>query len=104
MPDLALQYARLLRDMKVHETLDNLLTQQYEISRIQEAKDSPTVQVLDVATVPERKVKPRKAQIVLLSVFSAGFIAAFLAFFMEFRGRVQTPQSDDERDFPLKAV
>ncbi len=103
MPDLALQYARLLRDMKVHETLDTLLTQQYEISRIQEAKDSPTVQVLDVAKVPERKVKPKRSQIVILSVFSAAFVAVLLAFFMEFGGRMKARQSNDKRDLALKA-
>ncbi|MBI3804148.1 MAG: lipopolysaccharide biosynthesis protein [Nitrospirae bacterium] len=102
MPDLALQYARLLRDMKVQETLDTLLTQQYEISRIQEAKDSPTVQVLDMAKVPGKKVKPKRAQIVLLSVFSATFAAVLLALFMEFVGQTKTRQPADKRDLALK--
>jgi uncharacterized protein involved in exopolysaccharide biosynthesis len=104
MPHLALQYARLLRDMKVHETLDTLLTQQYEMSRIQEAKDSPTVQVLDLAKAPESRTKPKRTQIVILSVFSAAFIAAFLAFFIEFRGKLQMQPSNEKRDLPLKAV
>jgi uncharacterized protein involved in exopolysaccharide biosynthesis len=104
MPHLALQYARLLRDMKVHETLDTLLTQQYEMSRIQEAKDSPTVQVLDLAKAPESRTKPKRTQIVILSVFSAAFVAAFLAFFIEFRGKLQMQPSNEKRDLPLKAV
>lgn len=102
MPDLALQYARLLRDMKVQETLHGLLTQQYEISRIQEAKDSPTVQVLDVAKVPERRIKPKRTQIVLLSILSATFASIFLALFMEFWGRAKTQQSNDKRDLSLR--
>lgn len=83
MPGLALQYAQLLRDAKVQETLYGLLTQQYEMARIQEAKDSPTVQVLDVAKVPERKLKPKRASIVILSTFTSIFIAVFAALFVE---------------------
>lgn len=87
MPDLGLQYARLLRDAKIQETLYGLLTQQYELARIQEAKDSPTVQVLDVAKAAEKKTRPKKGLIILLSTTTAAFLAVFLAFFMEFLGR-----------------
>lgn len=84
MPDLGLQYTRLLRDAKIQETLYGLLTQQYEMARIQEARDSPTVQILDVAKVPEKKARPKRALIVLLSTVTAAFLSVFLAFFMEF--------------------
>lgn len=89
MPDLALQYARLLRDTKVQQTLYELLTQQYEMARIQEAKDTPTVQVLDDAKVPERKAKPNKRQIVMLATIAAAFFGVFVAFFMEYIERVK---------------
>jgi capsule polysaccharide export protein KpsE/RkpR len=42
MPELGLRYARLLRDFKIQETIFELLTQQFEMARVQEAKDSPT--------------------------------------------------------------
>ena len=84
MPAISLQYARLLRDVKVQETLYELLTQQYEMARIQEAMDSPTVQVLDAARVPDRKSKPRRALIVELATFAAVFFAVFMAFFLEY--------------------
>lgn len=83
MPDLALQYARLFRDLKVQETLYGLLTQQYEIARIQEAKDSPTVQVLDVAKIPKKKVKPKRAVLIILATFMAGLSAVLIALFMD---------------------
>src|SRR5579884_2473328 len=92
MPDLALQFARLLRDAKVQETLYSLLTQQYEIARIQEAKDSPTVQVLDMAKVPEKKVKPKRLLIITLSTFTATLFAIFLAFLAESLKKVQYVQ------------
>ena len=84
IPDLALKYARLLRDVKVQETLYELLTQQYEMARIQEAKDTPTVQILDRAKVPEKRSKPQRKLIVILSTFTAIFISIFLAFFLEY--------------------
>jgi len=84
IPDLSLQYVRLIRDAKVQQTLYELLTQQYEMSRIQEAKDTPTVQVLDSAKVPEIQSKPNKRQIVMLATITAGFFAIFAAFFMEY--------------------
>ena len=89
IPNLSLQYVRLLRDAKVQQTLYELLTQQYEMARIQEAKDTPTVQVLDEAKVPEKKIKPRKRQIVMLSTITAAFFGVFIAFFMEYINRVK---------------
>lgn len=89
MPDLALQYARLLRDTKVQQTLYELLTQQYEMARIQEAKDTPTVQVLDMAQVPEMRSKPKRRQIVMLFTITAAFFGVIAAFFMEYLERVK---------------
>lgn len=83
-PDLSLKYVRLLRTIKVQETLYQLLTQQYEMARIQETKDSPTIQILDKAQVPEKKSKPRRTVIVILSVFTSAFFSVFLSFFMEY--------------------
>lgn len=84
IPDLSFQFVRLLRDAKVQETLVELLTQQYEIARIQEAKDSPTVQVLDPAKTPEKKARPRIGRIVAISTMLGAVFSVFLAFAMEF--------------------
>ncbi len=84
LPDLGLQYLRRLRDVKIDETLYGLLTEQYEIARIQEAKDSSTVQVLDLAMVPEKPVKPKKQLIVISATMLAGFLGFFGIFFLEY--------------------
>lgn len=89
MPDIGLKYARLLRNLKIQETLYELLTQQYEIARIQEAKDSPTIQILDRAKVPEKKVSPKRTLIVLLSTlvsFFAGITGAFILEYLDEQG------------------
>jgi len=55
LPLLGVKWADLYRDTKIRETVVELLTQQYEIARIQEAKEIPTVKVLDPASTPEHK-------------------------------------------------
>ncbi|MBW7956518.1 MAG: lipopolysaccharide biosynthesis protein [Deltaproteobacteria bacterium] len=84
IPGISFKYANLLRDAKVQQTLFELLTQQYEIARIQEAKDSPTVQVLDIAKPSDKKARPKRALIVVSATVSAFVFSLFAAFFVEF--------------------
>ncbi len=58
LPRLAVPFADLYRDLRVQETAFDLLTQQYEISRLEEAKDVPIVSVIDPPGVPEKKSFP----------------------------------------------
>jgi uncharacterized protein involved in exopolysaccharide biosynthesis len=72
-----------LRDVKYYEFLYELLAKQYEVAKIDEAKDATIIQVLDKAIVPDRKSKPRHAMIVLLSAFVAFLFAILAAFIRE---------------------
>jgi len=74
---------RLLRDVKYFETIFELLAKQYEIARADEAKDISIVQVLDKAVEPERKSKPKRALIVILTALVVGFVAIIWAFIKE---------------------
>ncbi|MFC1543373.1 GumC family protein [Candidatus Neomarinimicrobiota bacterium] len=76
-PELSVMYFRLTRRMEAESLLYQFLTQQYEQAKVQEARDTPTVQVLDRAVVPMRKSKPFRMLIVLVSVFMAAAIQAF---------------------------
>jgi uncharacterized protein involved in exopolysaccharide biosynthesis len=58
LPRLAVVYADLYRKVRVREAVYDLLTQQYEVARIQEAKDVPVVSVIDAPGVPEKKAFP----------------------------------------------
>jgi tyrosine-protein kinase Etk/Wzc len=62
-----------LRDVKYYEFLYELLAKQYELAKIDEAKDATIVQVMDRAIVPDRKSKPRRLVIALLSAIAALF-------------------------------
>jgi len=65
IPDLSLQYAVLIRNLKIQEVTFELLSQQNEIYRLQAQRDTPTISVLDRARVPESAFKPRKRWIVV---------------------------------------
>jgi hypothetical protein len=86
---LALQYLRLMRDSKVQETLYALLTSQHEQAKIQEARDTPTVQVLDTGIPAEKKSKPIISLNILIAGVLALFVGIFLAFFLEYLERIK---------------
>jgi capsule polysaccharide export protein KpsE/RkpR len=69
LPLLGVRWATLYRETKIQETVYELLTQQYELAKIQEAKEIPTVKVLDPANVPERKSFPPRSVIVIFGTF-----------------------------------
>ena len=66
LPIVGVPYAELYRRLKVEETVFETLTKQYEIAKVQEAKEIPTVKVLDAADVPERRSFPPRLLIIFL--------------------------------------
>jgi uncharacterized protein involved in exopolysaccharide biosynthesis len=77
LPVLGYQYADLYRQSKIQETVYEFLTQQYELAKIQEAKELPTVRVMDVAVPAERKSGPIRTLVVGLSVLAGLALACF---------------------------
>jgi uncharacterized protein involved in exopolysaccharide biosynthesis len=75
LPILGVTYADLYRQTKIQETVYELLTQQYELAKVQEAKEIPTVKVLDPAKVPTQKSFPPRMVIVILGTM-LGFTMA----------------------------
>jgi len=91
VPGLALEYGRLLRDVKIKETLYGLLTEQYEHAKIQEAKDTPTIQILDVAKVPEKKSRPRRLiMLAIVGGLSLVLSTLYAAIYEHFRALKET--------------
>ena len=88
LPGIGQEYVRLMREFKIQETLVDLLTKQYEMARLTEAKDVSTLQVLQEARAPDKKSKPKRALIVLMATVVAGFMAVFWAFVYEFGERM----------------
>jgi len=73
VPQLGLDYIRKERDVKYHETLFDMLARQYESARIDEAHDSPLLQVIDPASYPDTKSSPSRSLYLAGGLF-AGFL------------------------------
>jgi capsule polysaccharide export protein KpsE/RkpR len=67
LPLLGFTYMDLYRRSQIQETVYEALTKQYELAKVQEAKETPSVRVLDSPEVPERKMAPRRLMIMFVS-------------------------------------
>lgn len=92
-----LENIKVLREVKYHQMLYELLAKQYEMARLDEASDSAVIQVLDAAAVPERRVKPKRAQMVLFTAIGALFLAVLLAFAKEYFARLRQAPAHQEK-------
>ena len=60
------------RDFKYYETLFELFAKQFEMARIDESREGAVIQVVDVAQPPEKKAKPKKGLVAMLSALATG--------------------------------
>ena len=102
VPSLAIEYARLFREVKVQETLYTMLTSQYEQAKIAEARDTPSVQVLDQGVPAEKKSRPRIGLNMVIAGVLALFLGIFLAFFLEYLERVKRASAARETSATLE--
>lgn len=75
LPALAVQWADLYRRVRTQETIYDLLTQEYELARIEEAKSIPSVSVIDAPSWPEKKSFPPRLILMLLGMLAPAAIA-----------------------------
>jgi capsule polysaccharide export protein KpsE/RkpR len=76
LPRLGVRWANLYRTVRIHETVFDLLSEEYETARIDEAKSIPTVGIIDFPSLPERKSGPHRVLIVLISTALSIVLAA----------------------------
>ena len=89
MPELVLDFQRLAREVKIQETVYQVLTSQLETAKIEEARNLPTIEVLDRAIPSDFAVKPRTRQNVVFAAAAGVFAGVFLAFFLEYLSTVR---------------
>jgi uncharacterized protein involved in exopolysaccharide biosynthesis len=68
LPALGVTYTDLFREVKLREAVFETLTQQFEMAKIAEAKETPSVKVLDLPNLPEKKSGPHRMLITLLGI------------------------------------
>ena len=73
LPILGVPFADKLRRLKVEEAVFETLTKQFELAKVQEAKEIPSVKILDAPMVPEHKSFPPRLAIISLGVFFTTF-------------------------------
>jgi len=93
MPEVGMEYIRLVRDVKVQETVHNLLMSQFEQAKINEARDMPTVQLLDKAVPAERKSGPKTVLNMAIAGTLSLFVGIVLAFFLEYIARMRKQEA-----------
>lgn len=74
VPEAGLEYVRKVRNVKYYEAIFEVIAKQYEIAKIDEAKEGATIQVLDPAIEPDRKSGPRRGLLVLVAFMFSGFL------------------------------
>lgn len=90
IPALNFDESRLLLKVRAKTGVVTMLTTQLEQAKLDEARDMPTVNVLDRANVPEIPIKPNLKLNVLLAGVAGLFIGVVLIFLMEFLHRVES--------------
>ncbi len=73
VPEAGLEYVRKERDVKYYETIYEILARQFELAKLDEAKEGSVIQVVDPALTPDKKSFPRRTLIT-----AAGLLAGFL--------------------------
>ena len=94
-PTLGLQYIRLKRKAITHEKVFELFTQQYEMAKIEEAKEGISFQVIDSAIVPKGSIKPKIRLNVMLAGVVSLFAGIFLVFFLEYISNLKKPEEQE---------
>ena len=102
LPIVGVQWADLYRKTKIQETIYELLRQQYELARIQEAKEIPTVRVIDPADYPERRSWPPRTLIIILGPLFA--VACALTWFKLKQDWTKLPADSPKRVRARKLV
>jgi len=88
-PDLVLQFVRLKRKFLVQEKLYELLTTQFELAKIEQARDDLAFQVLDQPNLPEKAEFPSKRGSVLLGLILGLTLGVGAAYIREYRSEAR---------------
>ena len=102
LPALGVNYADLFRNTKIQEAVFQTLTQEYELAKVQEAKETPSVKVLDPPNVPEKKFFPPRLLIIALGAMLTVVGSVFWVFGKQ--AWDQTEQTDPQKILALEVI
>jgi tyrosine-protein kinase Etk/Wzc len=79
VPQASLEYVRRLRNVKYYETIFEVLARQYELAKLDQAKEGALIQVVDPAIVPDHKSSPHRAIILIVAAVIGLFLGILIA-------------------------
>jgi len=89
VPEAGLEYVRKVRDVKYNETIFEILARQFEVAKLDEAKEGALIQVVDPAVAPDRRSFPKRSLIVAVSAAVGIFMGMVVALLSAGFQRVQ---------------
>ena len=89
IPEAAVDYVRARRELKLQETLLESMVRQYEVAKLDEAKEGTSLQQVDIALPPDRKSKPTRSLIVLASTLAALVLVSSWVILRNYSARVR---------------
>ena len=90
-------YIARIREVKYYETLTELFAKQFELAKADEAREGPVIQVVDIAEAPERKSRPKRAQVALIASLGSGVLLLLFVFVRHgFRSAKGAPESAEK--------
>lgn len=97
VPAASLEYLRRMRDLRYQETLFEFMTRQYEMAKVDEAKQGQMIQVVDPALVPERRSWPPRTLLTLLAFILAVMAATFWVILQAaYEHRMENPEEAEK--------
>ena len=105
MTEAALEYIRRVRDVKYYETIFEVLARQFELSKLDEAREGAIIQVVDPAIPPDKKSFPKRAEIVMVATAVGVLLGLFSAFMLAILQRWKgDPRSAAKLEFLRKSL
>lgn len=104
VPEAGMEYLRRLRDVKYYETISELIAKQFEIAKLDEARQGAIVQVVDVAVPPDKRSFPKRTITIVLATSIAVFLACGWAIFAEGMQRMRRKPAEQQRIDALRAT
>ncbi|MDC5083427.1 polysaccharide biosynthesis tyrosine autokinase [Acinetobacter baumannii] len=106
LPDVQRQYLQLYREVEVKTQLYTALLNSYQQLRIAKAGEIGNVRIVDTAVEPIEPIKPKKLNILFLSIFLGGFIGTLIALLRNMlrTGIKDSGQIENELDLPVYAT
>jgi uncharacterized protein involved in exopolysaccharide biosynthesis len=104
IPEAGMEYVRKLRDVKYYETIAELIAKQFEMAKLDEARQGAIVQVVDIAVTPDKRSFPKRTLTVAIAFVLGLFVACGWCVFSEVLHRMRSNPASRERMDALRAA